>query len=101
MALLLLSACVWPLGFSQVIIIFLKTREKTGRTEWTRHSSISDLSMLLNDTIKCGCNSHFIWSHMYAEMMTSWGVRRLDARLQQRKPAGRPRINADSQRVRY
>lgn len=30
--------------------------------------------MTLNDTIKRGRNSHFIWARTHAEMMTSQGV---------------------------
>lgn len=61
-----------------------------------RHQAISGLSMILNDTIKRGRNSHFIWTRKHTEMMTS---QRLDTPPQWREPAGEPKINADSQRV--
>lgn len=61
-----------------------------------RHHAISGLSMILNDTIKRGRNSHFIWTRKHTEMMTS---QRLDTQTQWREPAGELKINAESQRV--
>lgn len=64
-----------------------------------RHHAISGLSMILNDTIKRGRNSHFIWAHMHAKMMTSRSAHGPDSRTRRTEPAGEPRINADSRRV--
>lgn len=75
-----------------------RPEEKNNRKNPRRRRShaISGLSMILNDTIKRGRDSHFIWARKRAEMMTS---RRPDAQTRWREPAGELKINADSQRA--
>ncbi len=75
MALLQLSACVWPLRLPELISIELKTGEKSRKDRVDgRHRAISGLSMILNDTIKRGRNSHFILARERTKMMTSRSV---------------------------
>ncbi len=64
-----------------------------------RHHAISGLSMILNDIIKQGRNSHFIWACERAKMMTSRSVHEAGRSDLRKKPAGELKINADSQRA--
>lgn len=61
-----------------------------------RRHTIPGLSVILNDTIKQGRNSHFIRAHMRAGMMA---YAKPDSRTRQSELAGGLTMNADSRGV--